>query len=263
MPPEAAVPAFQRLQAQFTGYIRDPEVHAPPEGVDRRRMDLYAELFFNGFDSHLSLNFPVLRKLYADADWQALVRDFMRSHRCRTPLFTEIAQEFLDYLQHQRPDAPQAAADPPFLLELAHYEWVELGLYIADEQQDRVGIDPNGDLMVGVPVVSSLAWPLAYRFDVHRIGPDYRPQEPPEQPSYLVVYRERDERIGFVEINAVSYRLLQLLDGDVPLTGRQAAERIARELEHTDPKVVIAGARSILADMREREIVLGARAAKS
>ena len=259
MSPEAAIPEFQRLQARFTDYIRDPEAHAPPEGVDRRRMDLYAELFFNGFDSHLSLNFPVLRGLYGDADWTALVRDFMRRHRCRTPLFTEIAQEFLDYLEHERSGSPQAESDPPFLWELAHYEWVELALYIADEQQERDGVDPNGDLMAGLPVVSRLAWLLVYRFDVHRIGPDHRPEQPSQQPNYLVVYRQRDEDIGFIEINAVSHRLLQLLDGDEPITGLQAAERIADELQHPNPSVVIAGARDILDGMREREIILGAR----
>ena len=261
MPPEAVVPEFQRLQAGFTDYIRDPEAYAPPAGVDRKRMDLYAELFFNGFNSHLSLNFPVLRGLYDDADWTDLVRDFMRRHRCRTPLFTEIAQEFLNYLEHERPGLPQAESDPPFLWELAHYEWVELALYIADEKQERDGIDPNGDLLDGLPVVSSLAWPLVYRFDVHRIGPDHRPQEPPEQPSHLVVYRQRDEDIGFIEINAVSHRLLQLLDGNRAMTGLQAAERIARELQHPNPPVVIAGARDILDGMRAREIILGARPA--
>ena len=263
MSPDPAVPEFQRLQARFTAYIRDPETQAPPAGVDRRRMDLYAELFFNGFDAHLALNFPVLRKLYDDAHWQALVRDFMHRHHCQTPLFTQIAQEFLHYLEHERPASPQAAADPPFLLELAHYEWVELALYIADATQDRAGIDPNGDLMAGTPVVSELAWHLAYRFDVHRIDPDYQPQEPPEHPSYLVIYRQRDDAIGFIEINAVSYRLLQLLDSDEPITGQQAAERIAHELRHPEPNLVLAGARDILDGMREREIILGARAPES
>ena len=255
MSPEAAIPDFQRVQNQFAAFIRDPDTNPAPDGVEPRRMALYAELFYNGFHSHLSLNFPVLRKCLSDEDWASLVRDFMRDHRCRTPLFMEIAQEFLAYLRNER----DTEHDPPYLLELAHYEWVELALYVAEETVDRKGIDPNGDLLDGVPVMSPLAWPLAYRFDVHRIGPDYKPRHPPRQPSYLVVYRQRDENIGFIEINAVSHRLLECLAQDPIMTGRQAAEQIARELQHPKPDTVIQGAREILGGMREREIILGAR----
>jgi hypothetical protein len=48
----------------------------------------------------------------------------------------------------------------PWLHELAHYEWVELALQIADD--DLPPHDPDGDLLAGKPVPSPLAWALAY-----------------------------------------------------------------------------------------------------
>ena len=39
--------------------------------------------------------------------------------------------------------------DPPFLAELAHYEWVELALMVAEETIDLDSIDPNGIISPG------------------------------------------------------------------------------------------------------------------
>ena len=50
--------------------------------------------------------------------------------------------------------------DPPFLLELAHYEWVELALDIAEQElPERVDISAE-QLLAGRPLISPLAWPL-------------------------------------------------------------------------------------------------------
>jgi hypothetical protein len=74
-----------------------------------------------------------------------------------------------------------------------------------------------------------------------------------------VVYRNRADHIEFLEINAVTQRLLTLLQGDIPRTGREAMQAIAEELSHPAPdKVVAAGAR-MLTDLRQRDVILGTR----
>lgn len=220
-------------------------------------MAVYRELFYNNIEGFLSGGFPVLRRLYTDADWHRLVRDFYAVHRCKTPLFLEISQEFLDYLAHERKPRSE---DPPFMLELAHYEWIELALGIAEEQSELTGVDPNGDLMSAPPVLSSLAWPLAYAYPVHRIGPDFRPEAPPEHPTHLLVYRDRTDEVRFMELNTVTARLLQLLEEDEPQSGRALLERIAEEMAHPNPSVVIEGGAQTLEALRGHGIILGARA---
>ncbi|MGB1111211.1 MAG: DNA-binding domain-containing protein, partial [Gammaproteobacteria bacterium] len=163
---------FIATELGFTRYVRDPDRAPIPEDVEPRRMNIYAELLYNNIQEQLATGFPVLKRILPEERWHALVRDFMVRHRCSTPLFTEIGQEFLAFLREARANHP---SDPVFMAELAHYEWVELALYIDESEVDRSGIDPNGDLILGQPVVSPLAWPLAYHFDVHRIGPDYQP----------------------------------------------------------------------------------------
>lgn len=248
-------PAFTRTQFEFAAHIRDPDRHPAPEGIEDRRMAIYRELFFNNVSQLLAKSFPVLRRILGKDRWTALIRDWFVRHRARTPLFLELPREFLHYLEHER-SAP--SGDPPFMLELAHYEWVELALSIDEREIDAVEAAPDGDLLEGRPVLSPLAWPLVYRFPVHRISPDFQPESPPEEPTWLVVYRDRTDKVGFLEINRVSARLLELLSrpADAP-TGRECLERIAAELGHPRPEVVVDGGRAILADLRARDVLLG------
>jgi hypothetical protein len=243
-------------QQRFAAHIRNPERHPAPADVEDRRMRIYRGLFFRNIRDFLSGNFPVLRRLYGDAEWDVLVRDFYREHRARTPLFPEIAREFLQYLQDQRQDRK---GDPPFMLELAHYEWVELALALDENEIDEVPADREGDLLQGTPVLSPLAWTLSYRFPVHRIRPDYQPQEPPAEPTHLLVYRDRQDDVKFMQLNALSVLLLQSLKDSPTETGQVLLERMAGSLEHPDPGRVVAGGRQLLEDLRDRDVILGTR----
>jgi hypothetical protein len=246
-------------QMAFAAHIRDPG-HAPaPADVEDRRMAIYRDLFFRNISGLLESAFPVLRKILGETRWKQLIRDFMVHHRATTPLFLELSQELLDYLGTTR--AAHATDDPPFMLELAHYEWVELALGVSDEEPDPSRADPNGDLLDGFPVVSPVAWNLSYRFPVHKIGPDFQPDAPGEAPTHLVVYRNRAERVEFLEINAITQRLLTLLQEDHPRTGRQALAAIAAELSHPAPHRVVAAGARMLADLRRRDVILGTRRA--
>lgn len=253
------VPHFQDQQQAFTAHIRDPEANAIPNGIPRQRMGVYAELFFNGFNDQLSSNFPVLREITPDERWHAMIRDFMRHHRAETPLFTEIGLEFIEYLQEVR---EPRADDWPFMVELAHYEYAELAVAIsdADEQPGALeGIDTNGDLLVNHPVVAPTAWNLSYQYPVHEISSDFLPEEPPEQPTHLVVYRDRLDDVHFLEINAVTQRMLNLLKENPKATGLELLKQIAEELQHPEPDSVIQFGQGLLEDLRERNVILGTR----
>jgi uncharacterized protein len=252
--PRPAVPSFIRTQHAFTAHLRDPGAHVPPPDVEPRRTAVYRELMYTNVESLLAGNFPVLRCIMDDEGWHALMQDYFARHRARTPLFPRMPEEFLDYLRNER---EERAEDFPFLLELAHYEWMDTALSISEEALDWSGVDVQGDLLDGVPVLSPLAWPLAYRFPVHRIGPDFLPQQPPEQPTCLVLYRDRHDRVGFLEVNPVTARLLALLMEAQNRTGRELLARIAAELKHPRVETVISGGLEILHGLRDRDIVLG------
>ncbi|MGQ0503152.1 MAG: HvfC family RiPP maturation protein [Panacagrimonas sp.] len=249
-------PRFQQVQYGFAAHLRNPECNPAPDGIEERRLKIYRELFYNNIESCLASAFPVLRALSPDAPWHARVRDFYTRHQCRSPLFHQIAEEFLGFLQNER--GPHAD-DPPFLAELAHYEWVELSVGLAEAELTPELADPNGDPLTAPPVASPLAWPLAYAFPVHRICPEFQPDEAPAEPTYLVVYRTRQDEVKFMEINAVSARLLQLIEENPARSGRELMLAIAAELQHPEPEQVVQAGRDLLAGLRERDIILGTR----
>ena len=121
----AETPDFKQTLYAFAGHIRDPDNVPAPEGIEERRMAVYRELFFNNIRNLLATMFPVIRKLHSDDKWHALIRQFMQHHRAETPYFLQLPQEFLAFLQNEYELQDD---DYPFLLELAHYEYVELAL---------------------------------------------------------------------------------------------------------------------------------------
>lgn len=219
-------------------------------------MAIYRDLVFNNVASLLARSFPVVKRIVGDRAWRDLIRDFLVRHRAQTPLFLELPQELLQFLMTSRAGDPR---DPPFLLELAHYEWVELALETRDEEPAYEDLDAGGDLVAGHPILSPLARSLTYRFPVHRMGPDWQPDEPPPEPTHLVVYRSEQDRVGFLQINAVTQRLLILIKQMPLATGYEVLMQLATELSHPEPQRLVDFGAQVLGDLRAKKIVLGTR----
>lgn len=221
--------SFQQAQLEFTRHLRSPDQCPVPDAIDARRMGIYRDLIYNNIEGFISGAFPVLRSLLADVHWHEMVRDFIARHRCRTPYFLEISQEFLHYLMDER---GKVEGDPPFILELAHYEWIELALDIAQADIPAPGVWPN-DVLLSKPQVSPLVACLTYQYPVHNIGPGFQPSY--LEPSHLVVYRNRDDQVKFMAANALTHRLLHLLQQPDVGNLEQVLGQIAQELQHPNP----------------------------
>lgn len=246
-------PGFISKQYAFTAHIRDPKNNPRPDDVEERHMKIYRELFYNNVEDFMANTYPVLRKIIPDDHWHNIIRDYFAKHLSLTPMFPEMPREFLKYLEHERAPQPE---DPIFMLELAHYEWVELALSILDEEIGSSTRDPGDDMLQCVPTISPLAWPLSYHFPVHKISPDFQPTVADEDLSYLVVYRDRNHEVNFIEANPVTARLLQLISDGGNKTGRELLEQIAIELNHSHPEMVINRGLEILIDLKKRDVIL-------
>jgi hypothetical protein len=244
----------QALQHRFAAHLRDAG-QPPPPGIEDRRLGVYRELVHANMESFISANFPLIRSLYEDAPWENLTRDFLREHRCRTALFPEFGREFLRYLQTRQ---EQRRDDPPFLLELAHYEWAELALSLDEASIERVRHDPDGDPLTGVPVVSPLACVFVYRFPVHRIAPEFRPGQAPADPTLLLLVRGRDDTVRFHEINALGALLIERLRQNAHASGGECIETLLAAVyaKATAANLRDAGA-AMLRELKEREAILG------
>lgn len=251
--PMQAMPApleFQRFQYAFTAHIRDPKGHPRPRGIEARRMQIYNELVYSNVESFLLTCFPVLRKVLGIRRWTRLVRAFLATHRSYSPFFRQIPDEFIRFLQTEWTASAQY---PAYVLELAHYEWIELVLSISTRKPDWDRIDPEGDLLEQRPMLNPVLASLCYHWPVQRISPRVRiaPAE-----TYLLVFRDADDQVQFMEINAFAARLLNLLE-TAELTGRGALETVATESRHPVPEAVIQGGLAVMRDLRARGALLG------
>ncbi|MDH4054323.1 MAG: putative DNA-binding domain-containing protein [Gammaproteobacteria bacterium] len=252
-------PDFQNKQYEFAAHIRDPENSLAPPGIEDRRMGIYRDLFFNNLRNLLGTFFPVMRKIHSDEHWRHLVREFMKIHRAKTPYFLELPEEFLAFLQNEYTPTED---DYPFLTELAHYEYADLALRVSTDENDVHDIDPHGDLLQHVPVKSVLAWAFAYRYPVHRVAADFLPTETTEQPSYLAVYRRSDDKVRFLELNAVTAALLDAVENnDAGLNGEALLRQLAATIHYPDVEALIKHGVDALEEMRQLEILTGTRRA--
>lgn len=196
---------FQLLQLEFSQVVRQPEQLAFA-GIAPERLAVYQQLLFNNVLNFVSSAFPVLCSLHHDADWQQLVRQFFRQSVAASPYFLDIAGQFFEWLQLQ----PSVTARQPFLLELAHYEWIELYLYSAHRQQMLPLAEP--DIVVAQPLqLDELAMVLSYQFPVHQISQSYQPSEAAGNPTLLLVYRDESDEIHFVALETLAATMLRLL----------------------------------------------------
>ncbi|MEX2962916.1 DUF2063 domain-containing protein [Microbulbifer sp. TYP-18] len=246
---------FKQAQREFAAHLRAPDEKPAPTDIEDRRLGIYRDLIYNNIENFVASGFPILRSIYSDPDWHAMVRDFVHRHASESPYFLQISEEFLHYLQSERDPQP---CDPPFLLELAHYEWVELALDVSDAEFPA-DLSSQGDILDSILVVSPLVWSLNYRFPVHQLGPSFQPKEAPEQATFLLVYRNRKDKVGFMEANAVTARLLQLARAE-ELSGRELIEAVGREMQHPDPEALLGFGRDLLEKLMALDIIAGLNA---
>ncbi len=193
---------FQAEQARLAAYLRTPATAPPP--MSSERAAVYADPVYRNLEGVLSSGFPVLKRLSSDAEWTTRVRAFLHDHRCTPAEFHRAAGCFVD---HCLTRAHSGTEYDGRVAELAHYEWVEMVLAIAADRVD-FSIAPQPDTLL---TLSPLAAVLTYRYPVHRWSAPQHLMEGSPEPSFFVVRRQRDDRVRFMAVNALSWELLERL----------------------------------------------------
>lgn len=245
---------FQAAQRQFLAYLRNPQQQPLPAGFAPQGVAVYADLLYNKFNESLELCFPVTHTILGETAWQQLLKSFIARHRCLSPYYRQIPDEFIQYLQTEWDNHTGL----PFLLELAHFEWVELILAIAETGPVALFESDVKDWLNCHPVFAPVLQLLHYAYPVQRINESYQPMTPPEQATSILGFRDADEVVQFIELNPATARLVEILhETDDSYTVREAIEQIASELQHPEPSALFAFGIATLTDLMQRGAILG------
>ena len=238
---------FQQQQLAFIRRIKDPS--APlPEGIRAERMAVYEELFFNNLQNFVSSAFPVLRELLPEAHWRAMCRTFFREQPLQSPYFLDISKAFLHWL-------PAVASQlPPFALELAEYEWLELAL-----ATDLAVAAPGWEFVTESRLaLTPLARLCCYQYPVQQISVQFQPATPAIQPVFLLLYRDAHDKVRFLALNAWSAALLQLISAEPGQPLATYIDWLQPYVPEWNQQQLLAQARPLLTDFAARGIVLEA-----
>ena len=251
------IPNFQQYQQAFTAYIRDPIGQPRPKNVSAKGMNIYKEIVFNNLFESVSACFPVARKVMGKRAWLSLIRKYFRVHSASTPIFRKIPEEFLTYLTNLEKSSSDTL--PVYLTSLCHYEWIELLVStMADSSPETVInnqiINVAGDLLEYQPAFNPTMQLLNYPYAVQKISPRYKPKE--KVATQLLVFRNTEYIVKFIELNPITYRLIELLQ-DKGMTSKRALTQITNEIGNLPLEKVIQFGLEILNELKNQGVVLG------
>lgn len=216
---------FAQKQLAFAAHLRDPLHIAPPEGLPESRLRIYRDLFYRNIEGFIASALPHCKRVLGEEVWHRLVRDFYAQHPCTSPFFLEISHEFVDYLSAL--DDPCDHAD--LVKALALFEWLDLHVQISDAQP--LVFQPDGDLLLGCPLVSPWLVLQSFFYPVQKINEQCLSVEALAAPIFLVIYRDLQHQVHIVELNAVSARCLSLLQSQ-SMSGQEMLHQVADELAY-------------------------------
>jgi hypothetical protein len=239
---------FVEIQQAFTAHIKDPEANTFEYGIEDRRLKIYRDLFFNNVLGFLDTGFPVLKSLYQEEEWLELARTFFAQHHCRSPYFVDISKEFVEFLANEYKVQEN---DPPFLQELAHYEWVELDVSV---RKGDVVVSKIEQILASSTVrFSDVASLVSYQFPVHEIGPDYQPEESTGQ-VFIIVYRDAEDDVEFTLVNEVTAFLVNLIENNPGILVTQLVAELTAALPQMSEEQLSSATVDILQQFMQKQI---------
>ncbi|MBK8724861.1 MAG: putative DNA-binding domain-containing protein [Holophagaceae bacterium] len=227
-----------------------PEAFAAARGLDaadqqafvryRRRLLVYRELVQGALEDPLPDCFPFTHQILDEAGaWTDCVQAFIAARAVQSPYFRDINPTFVAWLA----EGGWGKERWPFLLQLAHYEYIELDVLRWPEAPSREGLGdtPGADLRVAF---DGAFRNLAYQWRVHESTEEA--PVPLEGPAHLVCYRDRDLGFETLEVDPhTSAFLARCLEGQAL---GEAASGIGLDLP---------AAQGLLGRLRENGAVLG------
>lgn len=179
-------------QAILAEYIRAPQTARKPDGIESKRLAVYAQLVRNNLASFLDRCFSETKTFVDDAQWQDLQEAFLQKGTPKSPYFRDIPGQFLYFVQ-------QNQMLPENILALMDFEYHQLLSEIAPcakmhtewREDDRLSPTQSTFLL---------------HYEVDFLSRDF--QYIADQPSDIVLWRNMADEVCYTLLNAQQSALL-------------------------------------------------------
>lgn len=234
--------ALKKFQLEFGDYLRSQR-QSEQDNIPNRVGKIYQDLIFNNVSGFLNQCFPICKSILGE-HWRTLCLYFFQRYPTHSPYFSEIPMQFVEFLsQCVDDDFDQSEwataltiqhADiithiPPYLPELAHYEWLELYVETLPNQAEPLILNAEKSYFLNPTIQNHY-----YGYPVHHIRSDHG-DEIALQDTFLVVLRQ-DEQVKFVEVNVLTHLLLDFLQNNPVVYQNQIdlLKAFAESIEYAD-----------------------------
>ncbi|WP_440683149.1 HvfC family RiPP maturation protein [Cysteiniphilum halobium] len=229
------------IMSDFTCNLRQQDASRDIPNISQEQMAIYQSLIYNNINNTLKRTFPVSVSILSKAQWRTLTLGFLADYGSESPYFYDLPKQFVNYLNTLK------VLPLPFLYELMHYEWIELDVELSIDRE-RQNLSDNY-------ITNNSTRVLVYRYPVHQISKDFIPEQPPVNPTFLVVYRNSAFKVLFMEVNLLSAHLLELLITE-PQSIDQAITTAAHNLSLPVSEDLLQSGRALCQSYIEKNILI-------
>ena len=174
---------------------------AGPFARQRDRYLLYRELARTNLLAPLENTYPVLRALLGAESWSEATAAFLQDRPLASPYYRDIAPAFAAWLA----ETGWGRERWPALLELAHYEWVELQITRWPDEAEATDLRDQPALEARL-VLDTAARVVSYGHAVHR-ATEAEPSPRPEA-VHLLLHRDAEGGFAVLELTGTTAALL-------------------------------------------------------
>ncbi|MEY3220924.1 MAG: hypothetical protein RIT27_2281 [Pseudomonadota bacterium] len=237
-----STPNFIQTQKDFCAYLRNPLSFQVPQNIGEN-ISVYREISLYSAESLLKPTFPVFRSILSEEQWATLMVQFFEKHYVQSPLSSEVSREFVEFLEKL------PSLQPAFLAELAHYEWVELAVMI-----DISKVEKSAGFNLEQLTLNPTLKLLSYNYPVQQLSVDFQPTQPLDIPIFLAVYRDRNDNVQFMELNAVTAKLVELLGESS--NANHIFNNLINMLPNVNANTFVENGKTILKELFDNDVLL-------
>lgn len=173
------------------------------------RLLVYRELSRSALEDPLPDCFPITHSLLEGAgQWEACLDAFLASRSIQSSYYRDVSPSFVDWLASSRWGVERW----PFLLQLAHFEYIEVEILRWPDDQPLNDLKPIPEANAQV-AFDGASRNLAYAYHVHEATKE--DPEPRAGEAFLVGYRDPEGDFSYSELSAhASAFLTRCLEGE-------------------------------------------------